>query len=220
MLIKNGFKVLFQGDSITDCHRTEKYTNFNEFYRGEDLGFGHPKMIASSISAAYPELDITYYNRAISGNRTCDLVARWENDCLAIYPDVMILMIGLNDVWRKFDSNDPTSNEQFIKNYEYLLSSALKSNPNMKIVIIEPTYQNINNAHTALFRAELLEKIEAIRILAKKYKTHYLALDGIFSSLIMKTNFKKWFYDDGVHLTIHGYGILSKELLKIIETSR
>ena len=108
MLTKNGVLVL-QGDSITDAGR---------FGEPENLGSGYARMVAKYIENFYPDLEMKVYNRGISGHRSKDLVERWDKDCLDLNPTVVTLLIGINDVWRSFDQNDPTSVEAYAENCE------------------------------------------------------------------------------------------------------
>lgn len=216
MLLRNDFKVLFQGDSITDSCRTDNVQDLR-YFGEENLGTGYPHMVAAVLAARYPALNVHYYNRAISGNRTIDLVNRWQQDCLDIAPDVLVLLVGINDIWRKFDANDPTSTEQFLKNYRYLLESAKAANPDMTIVIIEPCYYNTPCEHTTAFRTELLDKIEALRMLANTLGCYYIPLDGMLAAKCMTTPYTKWLFEDGVHLTGMGHGLVADALIRLFE---
>lgn len=86
-LIHDGMTLLFQGDSVTDCGRSREDTT--------DLGPGYPRFAAEELAKRYPNLRVI--NRGISGNRSGDLVARWEEDCLALKPDLLSILIGIND---------------------------------------------------------------------------------------------------------------------------
>ncbi len=216
MLLKDNMKVLFQGDSITDCGRTNDIWD-KRFFFGEILGNGYPHMVSSYVTEKYPSLNIQYFNRAISGNRSCDLVNRWQEDCLDICPDLMVMMIGINDVWRKFDQNDETETEQYIKNVRYLIESLKEKNPNVKVIIFEPFYYNKDSKETKEFRKELIDKIEALRILVKELGCYYVPLDGIIASKCMNFDFTKYLFDDGVHLTSMGHGVLAKQLIDVLE---
>src|SRR5690606_15681946 len=114
LLFQEGAVVLFQGDSITDCGRDRR--------SGDHLGWGYAMMAASWFSALYPERRVTFLNRGVSGDRTKDLVARWEEDCIALKPDWVSILIGINDTWRRYDSGDPTPLEEFERNYRRLLT--------------------------------------------------------------------------------------------------
>ena len=105
MIIKKGSKILFQGDSITDSGRDRE---------NDTLGFGYVNYISAFFQSMYPEHGCTFINRGISGNRSSDLCERWTRDCIDLRPDVLSIMIGINDTWRKFDSNDPTTIRSFM----------------------------------------------------------------------------------------------------------
>jgi len=90
--IRAGDRILFQGDSITDAGRTGT---------PDGLGHGYVAMVRGMLSARHPELDVEILNRGVGGDRTVELLARWQEDCLDLRPDVLSLMIGVNDVWRK-----------------------------------------------------------------------------------------------------------------------
>lgn len=96
MLKKNSL-ILFQGDSITEWGRN--YADSN------DLGTGYAMMCSAWIKSLYPELDLRFLNRGVSGNRVIDLKKRWQQDCIDLQPDVISILIGINDTWRRFDNN-------------------------------------------------------------------------------------------------------------------
>lgn len=125
-------RILFQGDSITDAGRD--YSDYHE------LGQGYPKYAAELIRDRFDDPKngtIEFINLGISGHRTRDLRARWQKDCIDLQPDIVSIMIGINDTWRAFDSNDPTPVEEFEDNYRYLLSE-IKAHTNAKILLLEP----------------------------------------------------------------------------------
>ena len=105
MIFKPGDTILLQGDSITDAGRDRDDPN--------SLGTGYAMMAAGWLSAQHPEHNLTFLNRGISGNRTCDLVTRWDADCIGLEPDWVSLYIGVNNTWRRYDSDDPTPVERF-----------------------------------------------------------------------------------------------------------
>lgn len=123
-------RVLFQGDSITDMGRD----------RGDirNMGSGYPLFVASNFRAARPNFDIDFFDLGISGDRVRDLRARWQSDCLDLRPDVLSVLIGINDTWRRYDSSDPSDTEEFERVYRSLLEDARRENPSLKIIIMEP----------------------------------------------------------------------------------
>ena len=122
-------RVLFQGDSVTDAGRIRE--------NPADLGQGYPQYAAGLLQKRYPEISWEFINRGIGGNRTGDLLARWRTDCIDLQPDLVSILIGINDTWRTFDQNDPTSVERFEENYRRLLED-VQAHTHAKILMLEP----------------------------------------------------------------------------------
>jgi acyl-CoA thioesterase I len=120
-LLDDGDLVLFQGDSITDAGRD--YLNPNH------LGYGYSLMASAWFQALYPEKQVRFLNRGISGNRAIDLAERWQEDCLDLRPTWISLLIGINDTWRRYDQNDPTSLEAYETTYRSLLQKSIVDLP-------------------------------------------------------------------------------------------
>ncbi|MBN1934484.1 MAG: GDSL family lipase, partial [Anaerolineae bacterium] len=121
--------VLFQGDSITDAGRSRE--------NDVDLGRGYAALVAAWFGAAWPEKRARFVNRGISGNRAKDLAARWQPDCLALKPNLVSILIGINDTWRRYDRNDPTSAEAFEVSYRAILTQ-VRDQLGARLVICEP----------------------------------------------------------------------------------
>jgi lysophospholipase L1-like esterase len=107
-----GLTFLFQGDSITDGNRTSD-NDWNHI-----MGHGYAYLIASRLWYDYPNRDLIFYNRGISGNRVRDLDARWQKDTLDLKPDVVSILIGVNDVLAMIKNNDPDSIDKFEETYK------------------------------------------------------------------------------------------------------
>ncbi|MGN6484134.1 MAG: GDSL-type esterase/lipase family protein, partial [Thermomicrobiales bacterium] len=115
MRFERGQKILFIGDSITDCGRRDANAPY---------GNGYMSLVRAFVDARYPELGLTWVNRGIGGNTTEHLLARWEEDAIAEQPDWLSVMIGINDVWRTFDSKG--TGAVSIEAYEANLRSLLQ----------------------------------------------------------------------------------------------
>ena len=200
-------RILFQGDSVTDCGRSRENTN--------DLGPGYPALVAAMLNALCPESDLQFLNRGISGNRTCDLLSRWDEDCLDLKPDLLSILIGINDTWRRYDSNDPTSTEQFEQNYDTLLSRTRTALGDIPILLLEP-FLLPEPEEKQCFREDLDPKIHAVRRVARKYNCTYVALDGALAEATMYQPSGK-LSEDGVHPTLYGHGIIAKRWLEAVE---
>lgn len=203
--IENDAVVLFQGDSITDSGR--KYTE------SSSLGTGYPNLIASEFGRKYPEKQVKFLNRGISGNRVVDLEERWQTDCLDLQPTWVSIYIGINDTWRRYDRNDPTSTEQYYEGYRRLLLRT-KENLDASIVLVEPFVLPVPEDRKT-WREDLDPKIQAVRELACEFKTLYVPLDGLFAAQSMKTGPAYW-AGDGVHPSPAGHSLIAKAWLDAV----
>lgn len=203
--IKENEIVLFQGDSITDAGR-----NKDDFC---NMGYGYAAMISSWFNAIYPEKKVTFINKGISGNRAIDLEERWEEDCIDLQPSWISILIGVNDCWRRYDSNDPTSKESFKESYRVILQKC-KENLESKIILCEPFLLPFPEDRKK-WREDLDPKIQAVRELAVEYQTLYLPLDGIFAQASTKREAEFW-AEDGVHPTQAGHALMAKAWLELL----
>lgn len=200
-----GQTVLFQGDSVTDCNRTY----------GDDssLGDGYPRKIADIYTALFGA-GVTFINRGVSGNRVRDILARCKQDILDVKPDVISILIGINDVWRRYDSGDPTSVEAFEKTYRELLETVKKELPNTKIMIIEPFVLH-SLPDRAQWHEDMDPKLQAIRRLAAEFADYFLPMDGLMIQAAGKYGCKA-LAEDGVHPTALGHGVVAYEYMKTL----
>jgi lysophospholipase L1-like esterase len=189
-------KILFQGDSITDAGRDR-----NDIH---NLGNGYPKFAAEYIKEDYPEIDFEFVKLSISGKQTKDLVARLESDFVDIQPDIVSIMIGINDVWHHAGDRSWIPAETFENNYRTILT-ALKERTNAKIVMIEPfllpTVSGTDNKD--FFREDLDPKIQIIRKLAYEFADVYIPTDGLFASGLIGCE-PMAYSADGVHPNTEG----------------
>jgi len=195
--------LLFQGDSITDAGRFQDSTY--------NLGFGYVKLIAEKYAN---DNSIKILNRGISGNRVKDLKARWQEDCIALKPDILTILIGINDCWRKYDSNDETPIERFEEDYDYILKIT-KEKTNAQIILMEPFVLPVKE-EMLIWRETLDPEIQVVRRLAKKYKTKLITLDAIFAEKATEYEYDELAYD-GVHPTELGHKIIADAWIKMFE---
>lgn len=208
MIIPQNATVLFQGDSITDCGRDRVL---------DTLGTGYPLLVAGMLQAKYPERNIRFINRGIGGNRTSDLLARWEEDCLAVKPDVLSILIGINDTWRRFDSNSTTSTEQYEENYRQLLSQVRNRLGDIPVLIMEPFLMPFV-PDKLNWREDLDPKIHAARKVAQEFGAHYLPLDGDFAAGCIKAEYQV-FSADGVHPSPAGHALIARKWVEWAENN-
>lgn len=195
-------RVVFQGDSVTDCMRGR----FND----AELGTGYAMMAAAHFAAQFPEKQVQFFNRGVSGNRVRDLRARWEEDCLALQPDWVSLLIGINDTWRRYDSNDPTSAAAFAATYRNLLEATAAQGA--RLILCEPFLVPVS-AEQMAWREDLDPKIAAVRQLAQEYRAWYIPLDGLFARVAALREPTFW-ADDGVHPSPAGHALIARAWLE------
>ncbi|MDR0862162.1 MAG: SGNH/GDSL hydrolase family protein, partial [Oscillospiraceae bacterium] len=187
--LKENMKILFQGDSITDWGRSREDDG--------NLGFGYPMLISAQLGALAPHLNLKLINRAVGGDTTADMSARWTEDCVDLKPDALSIMIGVNDMWRAFDANKPTSPQTYYDNYRAMLERVKSEVGDIPLIILEPFVLPIPEDKPD-WRADLDPKIHMTRRLAREYGAVYVPLDGIFAAKAVEAPPAYWSID-GVH---------------------
>lgn len=205
-LIEDQAVVLFQGDSITDCGRDRG--------NGNDLGNGYALMASALFSQKYPEKQVRFINRGISGNRVMDLQQRWQEDCFELQPTWVSIYIGINDTWRRYDSNDPTSVEAFAEGYRNLIVRT-REKLDARLILIEPFVLPVPEDRKR-WREDLDLKINAVRELAREFHTLYVPLDGLFAQASTQTPPAYW-AADGVHPSPAGHALIAKAWLNAVK---
>lgn len=197
--------VLFQGDSITDAGWDRKNPD-------SSLGGGYAMMAASWFSALYPEKRVRFLNRGISGNRAKDLAARWQRDCLDLKPTWVSIMIGVNDTWRRFDSKDATSAEDYEASYRTILQQTRQAGA--RLIVIEPFVLPTPPDRVA-WREDLDPKIHAARRLAREFGAILVPMDGIVNAAAARREPAFW-AGDGVHPSPAGHALMAQAWLHAV----
>ena len=183
-------KILFQGDSITDAGRD--YRNYHQ------LGNGYPKYSAELIRAGHPDVDFEFINFGISGNRTCQLFDRLYTDGIAFSPDVISILIGINDIWHRYSplTRVETTDEQIKLNYRCILDR-IKKQTNAKIVMLEPFL--LDSSDVDNLREDLVRLIKIVRELADEYADVFIPLNDYFNEAVKTQPAPLYYSADGVH---------------------
>ncbi|MEA4824461.1 MAG: SGNH/GDSL hydrolase family protein [Clostridiaceae bacterium] len=202
-------RILFQGDSITDVGRTR------EDGRTTSLGQGYPLMIAGDLGAAFPG-KYEFYNRGISGDRVVDLYARVKRDCWNLNPDVLSILIGVNDVWHEAaDVHNGVDAERFEKIYRIYIEDTLARFPNLKIMILEPFVLRgtATDAEWSYFGPEVPLRAAAAKRVAKDYGLIFVPLQFMFDEACKNAPASYWLLD-GVHPSPFGHRLISNAWIK------
>jgi len=203
MLIQPNDRILFTGDSITDCGRVRE----NE----KHLGGGYASFIGARLQAYLASPDLQIYNRGISGNRASDLLGRIESDLLALKPTVVSILIGINDVWRRYDRNDATSADAFEKSYRTILDR-INHELEARVVLLEPFLLHVPDDRHA-WREDLNPKIDVVRKLAAEFDAELIPLDGLFAKMATQAPAAFW-AGDGVHPSAAGHALIAEAWLE------
>jgi len=154
-----------------------------------------------------------FLNRGISGNRVKDLQDRWQADCIALKPDWVSILIGINNTWRRYDSNDPTSTADFEKGYRDILEKT-RRHTKVQIILCEPFVLPVPGDRL-VWREDLDPKIQVVRNLAVEFKALLLPLDGIFAQAATAREPGFW-APDGVHPSPAGHALIAQAWLKLV----
>ena len=187
--------ILFQGDSITDTLRKEEYIC--------QMGFGYPGYAAGRLGLEAPG-EYRFINRGISGDRIVDVYARIKRDIINLKPDVVSLLIGVNDVWHEINWNNGVATEKFAMVYQLLLDEIKEALPETKIILMEPFVLCGSATEEAFpqFKADVAEKAAAVRKIAEEYGLPFIPLQQGLDELTKSAPNDYWLLD-GVHPTIY-----------------
>ena len=199
-------KLLFQGDSITDAKRDKR--NYH------DMGTGYPKYAVELIKEAFPDSNIEFINQGISGNRTCQLFDRLYPDAIAFEPDVISILIGINDIWHRHGAGRiETTDAQIETNYRAILTR-LKKQTNAKIVMLAPFL--LDNEEKEAWRPEVGELLSIVRALADEFADAYIPLDQLFAEAFKTQPEPQYYSADGVHPNENGARFIGKHYFEAI----
>ncbi|MFP3463930.1 SGNH/GDSL hydrolase family protein [Leifsonia sp. SIMBA_070] len=203
--LETGMRVMFTGDSITDCERTV----------GENpLGYGYPLRVAGQWGLRHPDRQPAWLNTGIAGNRVSDLTARWQADVLDAEPDVVSILVGINDCGFHYSLGfEEVTTDQYRDGYRGLLAPLAERG--VRLILIEPFLLPVSDEQRA-WRPDLDAKIQVVRQLAEEFDAHLVAADGMFAGLAATTGNATW-AADGVHPSPAGHAALAEAWLRQVD---
>ncbi|MBK6282287.1 MAG: SGNH/GDSL hydrolase family protein [Draconibacterium sp.] len=211
--VKEGAVILFQGDSITDGNRG----------RNEDpnhiMGHGYAFSIASRVGADYPEKAYHFYNRGISGNKVTNLADRWEKDTLNLKPDVLSILVGINETVSLVLQREPViSVIKYEEVYIELLEQTLAKFPEILFVLCEPFILKVGRLKDKWeeYHSDVIQRQAIVRKLANRYNTIFVGFQEVFDSACEKAPADYWIWD-GVHPTVAGHELMAREWLEQVQ---
>lgn len=206
--------ILLIGDSITDMDR-----NKEKDFTYSSYGYGYPLFIAGYLGQKYPNR-FKIYDRGISGNRIVDLYARIKSDCWELKPDVISILVGVNDVWHEFFPDRKSNGvelDRYEKIFDMLLSDTLKVLPNVKYIFIEPfILHGICTENDFERFSQVKEYAEVVKKLAQKYNGVFIPLQKEFEELANE-NGASLYLEDGVHPTPVGAKLIADRWTEVFE---
>ena len=206
-------RILFQGDSITDCSRNrESFVSH---------GTGYAFLVRGQLYAENPGTYETI-NRGISGNRIVDVYARIKKDIINLKPDYMSILIGVNDVSHEIGSQNGVDAEKFEMIYDMLISEVKEALPDIKIMIMEPfvlpgsatVSTDENPARWDSFSSEVPMRAAAAKRIAEKHGLKFIPLQNIFDKAYSSLAENDYWLSDGVHPTAAGHTLIKNAWLK------
>lgn len=210
--LHEGDVILFQGDSITDMGRDRHRTAAND---NRGLGPGYPFIAASELLLKHPSLGLKIYNRGISGNVVPQLAARWQEDCLDLKPDVLSILIGVNDYWHTLSGHYTGTIESYRKDYRALLERTRVALPDVKLIIGEPYAIPGVKAVTESWFPTFTAYQQAARELAKDFDALWIPYQSIYEKAIKEASASYW-TPDGVHPNAAGDALMAQAVLSLI----
>ena len=209
-------RILFQGDSITDCGRSREVLT--------DVGNGYPYLVRAHYGLEKPgQFEIV--NRGISGNRSVDVYARIKADIINLKPDYMSILMGVNDVWHELAIQNGVATPKFEKIYTMLIEEVLEALPNIKLMILEPyalpgsategTLEDGADKYT-VFRKETEEKAAACRRVAEKFNIPFVPLQAKLDAMANAYGTES-VSGDGVHPNVTGHLLIARAWMEAFE---
>ena len=196
-------KIVFIGDSITDCERDRTDEN--------SLGNGFVKILSDKLRPIYPDMDIQLINKGISGNEVCDVLARVNKDVIDLKPDTAVIMIGINNVLHQYKYGKQLDLKQFERDFTELLGKI--KDAGITLIVLEPF---LMPAPDKLRMRPLFNKeLEIIHRVAVDIADEFVAYDEMFNGLSESIRYTEYSMD-GVHPTHRGSRLIADTVIKAI----
>jgi len=212
-VFRQGARVLFQGDSITDGARDRPGK-----YQDHVLGHGYPYIVAANYGGHFPERKLAFFNRGVSGNKVSDLAARWQRDTLALKPDVLSILIGVNDVWHNLGANREIKYAEVESAYDKLLTDTQTALPGVKIVLCEPFILPgpVTKARWKEWDAAVKRIQQIVANLGTKHKLPVVHFQKVFDDACQRAPAEYWLFD-GVHPAWAGHQLMADEWVRTVK---
>jgi lysophospholipase L1-like esterase len=212
MSVKNNINVLlFQGDSITDAGRSRMGVGPKT---GDDLGFGYPRLVADQLLVDYQDHHLQFYNRGISGDQIRDMVFRWDQDAIQLQPDLISILIGVNDTWNYIYLGMGSSPDEYRRIYRNLLSETRSKLPNAQFVLCEP-FILMTGEVSQDWVEDISIRQAAVKDMASEFEGTFVPFQSALDDAVKQIDASQ-LLDDGVHPTNRGHKVLADCWIKTV----
>lgn len=208
---QKGTKILFQGDSITDGGRSRN-KDWNHI-----MGHGYAYIVASSLGYEKPDMGYHFFNRGISGNTVPDLLTRWQADTVDLSPDILSIIVGVNDTSAEIDGKAGFSTSSYAADYRKLLSETKNKLPQTRLVIGEPFILPVGKIKTNWnkWNKKISERQEQAKSLAKEFDAIFIPFQAYFNAAAQKAPAEYWIWD-GVHPMPAGHELMARKWMEAV----
>lgn len=203
-VIQSGNTILFQGDSITDAGRKRDIAGANS---SAAMGEGYAWFAASQMLVDSPSENLKFFNRGNSGNKVHQLAERWQADCLDLKPDVLSILIGVNDFWHVKSFNYKATVETYENDLRALLKRTKDALPSVKFVVCEPFLLECGNVKPD-WVPEFVAYRQAARKLADEVQATFVPFQSMFDAAVKIAPPATW-AGDGVHPSAAGAALMA-----------
>ncbi len=203
--------ILFQGNSITDAGRTRSRIGPNS---PAGLGFGYARKIADALLENYPEGYLQLYNRGVSGDLIQNMNSRWEGDSLRLLPDLISILIGVNDTWNQVMLGMGSDPEQYRVMFHKILTETQQSLPYTRLVLCEP-FLLLTGEVTREWSADITRRQGFVRDLADEFNAIFVPFQSALDQAAEQVSAGQ-LLEDGVHPTDRGHQVLADCWMKAV----
>lgn len=204
--MKENYTILFQGDSITDAYRLRTELDPNS-QRG--LGVGFAFMVAAHFLEKFPEKNFKFYNRGQGGNKITDLERRWQKDTIELKPDILTIVIGINDYF--YHQKNGGTAEEYAETFRRVLQTTKNEMPNTQIIIGEPFVLAPD-----FVKPEFKSYQQYAKEIAAEFDAVFIPYQEIFDRAL-KISSKEYWARDNIHPNLAGASLMSKNWISVFE---
>jgi lysophospholipase L1-like esterase len=208
-MIKSGNHILFQGDSITNAFRMP-----HEVCNAYQLGAGYAMMVAARLLANRPNDNLLFTNRGVSGEGIKGLRRRWQADCTDLKPDILSILVGVNDSIIS-DNCVALPLSEFKNEYRELLIQTRKELPDVKLVLCEPFLLNAGSV-TEWALNDVPERAKIVRGLANEFDAVLVEFQSVFADALKIAPATYWSFD-GIHPNAQGHWLMAEAWLNAVK---